>query len=484
MGLCNTEDRAADVAAQREAIVAKMQKENLSEAAQAAFLANYDALCSNAATVVPEDEIESVSGITTLADLPRDEIDPDLLKETVMVKLNGGLGTGMGLDKAKSLLPVKAGETFLDIIVKQVLHMRSEVGDVQFLFMNSFSTSDDTKNHLARYEGELKQAAESLEFVQNKSPKVLQTDLGPVTYGENPAMEWCPPGHGDLYAALSGSGMLESLLNQGIKYMFVSNADNLGATMSLQILTHFAESGAPFMMEVCDRTESDKKGGHLCVSKETKQLMLRESAQCSEGDAAAFQDITKHRYFNTNNLWIRLDKLQGVMKANNGTVPLPLIKNSKTVNPKDKSSAKVYQLETAMGSAISSFEGAKAIVMPRSRFAPVKACSDLLAVRSDAYKLTDQYTLELDPSRNGMPPVIDLDGRYKLVEALDQLVPNGVPSLVKCNKLVVKGNVVFGEGVILEGSCSFVNEQEDGTLSVPPGAYKDCHHTRDTIDQK
>ena len=69
-------------------------------------------------------------------------VNRSLLQHTVMLKLNGGLGTGMGLEKAKSLLPISGDDTFLDLIAKQVLHMRqASGGSLAFLLMNSFSTS-------------------------------------------------------------------------------------------------------------------------------------------------------------------------------------------------------------------------------------------------------------------------------------------------------------------------------------------------------
>merc|ERR1712012_1262747 len=139
----------------------------------------------------------------------------------------------------------------------------------------------------------------------------------------------------------------------GKKYMFVSNSDNLGATMDLKILTYFVESKAPFMMEVAQRTEADKKGGHLAKSLKTGGLLLRESAQCPEEDEKAFQDTSKYTYFNTNNLWINLEALREIFKENNGAIPLPVMKNSKTVDPRNKKSTKVIQLETAMGRQLS-----------------------------------------------------------------------------------------------------------------------------------
>merc|ERR1719321_1135344 len=115
-----------------------------------------------------------------------------------------------------------------------------------------------------------------------------------------------------------GSGTLDKLLGKGFKYMFVSNSDNLGATMDLKLLTYFAKSGAPFMMEVAARTDADKKGGHLAVSKDTKGLTLRESAQCPKEDEKAFQDTSRYKYFNTNNLWVDLVKLKELFEAHGG----------------------------------------------------------------------------------------------------------------------------------------------------------------------
>ena len=155
--------------------------------------------------------------------------------------------------------------------------------------------------------------------------------------------------------------------------------------------------------------------------------MLRESAQCPEEDLAAFQDIERHRYFNTNNLWIRLDALRAELDRGDGLLPLPLIRNEKTIDPRDKSTPKVFQLETAMGAAIECFDGARAIEVQRNRFSPVKTTADLLAVRSDAYELDAEFRLELRPERNGVPPVVKLSDHYKLVDQFEPLVTRGSP---------------------------------------------------------
>ncbi|EED93174.1 hypothetical protein THAPSDRAFT_262059, partial [Thalassiosira pseudonana CCMP1335] len=418
----------------------------IAQSAISAFESTFNSLVSGNTGMIPESTITPVPELVHTDSITA-KPNAGLLAETVVLKLNGGLGTGMGLDKAKSLLEVKNGDTFLDLTAKQVMCMRKDFGEnVKFMLMNSFSTSDDTMEFFRTKYPSLA-AEEGLEMLQNKS---------------DPSNEWCPPGHGDLYAALIGSGRLAALLKSGYKYMFVSNSDNLGATLDLKILTHFADTNASFMMECCERTENDKKGGHLAIRNSDQHLILRESAMCADEDENEFQDITKHRFFNTNNLWIRLDKLQEIVEKFGGFIPLPMIMNSKTVDPKDDNSQKVVQLETAMGAAIECFDGASAVIVPRTRFAPVKKCNDLLLLRSDAYVITEDFRPVLNPACGGVAPVIDLDSKkYKLVGALEDATVNGCPSLVNCKRLKVKGVVRFGRSTRFVGSVSITNTSDE-----------------------
>ena len=243
--------------------------------------------------------------------------------------------------------------------------------------------------------------------------------------------------------------------------------------MDLRLLDFFANSGAPFLMEVTARTVADRKGGHLARRNADRHLLLRESAQCPEEDLAAFQDIERHRYFNTNNLWIRLDALRAELNRGGGLLPLPLIRNEKTIDPRDKTTPKVFQLETAMGAAIECFDGAMAIEVQRNRFSPVKTTADLLAVRSDAYDLDAEFRLELRPERDGAPPVVKLSDHYKLVDQFELLVTHGMPSLVRCNCLTIEGKMEFEPGVAIVGDVKFV-ARGDEIKSVRSGVYQDA----------
>ncbi|MBM4404518.1 MAG: UTP--glucose-1-phosphate uridylyltransferase, partial [Candidatus Cloacimonetes bacterium] len=374
----------------------------------------------------------------------RHERSMEMLKRTVIIKLNGGLGTSMGLSKAKSLLPVKGNMTFLDIIARQILVLRAQSGyDAALLLMNSFSTQNDTENYLKRYP-DLERQPVPICFIQNKFPRIRQSDLMPL---DNPDASklWNPPGHGDIYTAISSSGILDKLVEQGYRYAFVSNSDNLGAVVDTSIPVYMEQNNVQFVMEVCERTPADSKGGHLCEDRQG-HLMLREVAQCPSGEELEFQDINYYKYFNTNNLWIDLKALQWTLIAHDGIMQLPLI-----INPKSIDGSPVYQLETAMGAAISVFVRSKALVVPRQRFAPVKKTTDLVALWSDAYEMNDQYQIVL--RRNlSQAPVVTLDDRfYQSIDQLTRRFSEGVPSLISCSSLQITGDVSFGEDVICEG---------------------------------
>lgn len=430
----------------------KMTGAGMGEAAVKAFERGYQLLSKGEKGQVPEQEISPANDVPHYekATAGKSSWQGDLLAKTVVIKLNGGLGTGMGLQKAKSLLEVKDGDTFLDLIARQIGALRETTGaQVRFLLMNSFSTSEDTLRALQG--GPL--AGEDVEMLQNKVPKIDAATMRPVAWPQDVEHEWCPPGHGDLYPALIGSGWLDRLLADGVEYAFVSNSDNLGATLDAGLLTWFAESEAPFAMEVTRRTESDKKGGHLAIRKEDGRLVLREVAQCPEEDLSSFQDISRHQFFNTNNLWLNLRALKDELAACDGVLPLPVIQNRKTVDPRDKQSLPVWQLETAMGAAIECFDGAVAVEVPRSRFAPVKTTGDLFALRSDAYETRTDGSVALVASRQGKPPVVNLSEEYKLVDSLANL--GAVPSLVAAHAITIKGDNVFSEGVVITGDACF-----------------------------
>ena len=360
-----------------------MRAAGVSDVGVRAFARLYGLLVAGDRGVLDSDELEPVRHVPSLEDL--DDGDAPLGR-TVVIRLNGGLGTTMGLSGPKSLVEVKAGVTFLDVIARQVLAAR-----LPLVLMNSYATRGASLAALEPHgslSGDLPP-----DFLQHREPRLRAADLQPLD-------DWCPPGHGDLYAALYASGMLDAMLGRGYRYAFVANADNLGAVVEPRIPGWMAREGIPFVMEVVEGTAADRKGGHIALR--DGRLVLRDTAQAP--DDGSFTDFARWRFYNSNNLWIDLMRLAELLAAHGGVLPLPLIVNR-------KEAGEVLQLETAMGSAIGVIDGASALHVPRARFAPVKSTDDLLLVRSDAYELTADASLL--PAQGAVgDTIVELDPAY------------------------------------------------------------------------
>jgi UTP--glucose-1-phosphate uridylyltransferase len=433
--------------------VPRLRAEGLSEIAIRNFEHYYRQLVAGTTGLIPQRTVEPVATLPDAASFGSElaERGRRELRKTVLMKLNGGLATSMGLTGPKALLTVKDDLTFLDVVLRQ-----AETYGIPLVLMDSFMTHEST---LAAIAAQPKSRADLVvAFEQHKIPKILQADFSPGDWPADRRLEWCPPGHGNLYVALATSGALDRLVADGFEYAFVSNVDNLGAVIDPAILGYFAAHEHAFMMEATDRTEADKKGGHL-ARRSDGRLLLRETAQCPADELADFQDVARHRYFNTNNIWLSLSKLKAFLERGDGVVRLPMIRNTKTIDPRDRTSPAVYQLETAMGSAIEIFDDAAAVRVPRSRFAAVKKTGDLLAIRSDAYVLTDDFRIVENPRRTRGPIVVTLDDRhYGFIDQMEERFPYGAPSLLECEKLDVVGDVRFGRDVVVRGTVRVVNE--------------------------
>ena len=429
----------------------KMARENLPREIIATFGDYYRQLVEGETGLIPDDTIRPVADdeIAAFEDLSEyRQTGVQALPRAVMIVLNGGLGTTMGLTHAKSLMRVKDGKTFLQIIVRQAAY-----NQVRLALMNSFNTDEDTRAALEKIGPERM----PLTFLQHKYPKVLRDSLAPAEWPTDPHLEWNPPGHGDVFMALFVSGVLQRLLDEGIHYALIRNVDNLGAAMNEELLGYFAARRLPFMMEVAPKTPSDVKGGHIARHR-SGRLILRESAQCPAEEMAAFRDIRRYRFFNTNSIWVNLESLAALIRQK-GRVTLPIILNPKTLDPRDPQSPPVYQIETAMGAAIGLFDGAAAVRVPRSRFIPVKSSNELLAVRSDCYLFSPRRRLIPNPERTLDTIHINLDPHFFAHrEDFNARVPvGGEPSLKDCETLTVNGDVRFEKGVRIVGRVTITN---------------------------
>jgi UTP--glucose-1-phosphate uridylyltransferase len=445
--------------------VERMRARQVDERAIRVFEHYYRELEGGSTGLIPEADIEPLGNVPTLDGLSADDAElAAALGHTAVVKLNGGLGTSMGLSGPKSVLEVRDGLTFLDVIARQVLALRERHGvAVPLVLMNSFRTREESLAVLGRYPA-LELDGLPLDFLQNAEPKLRADDLSPVSWPDDPDLEWCPPGHGDVYVALVASGVLDALRDKGFRYVFLSNSDNLGATCDPAIPAWMARESIPYVAEVCERTVNDRKGGHLAVRRSDGRLVLRDSAMVAPAEEEYFQDTSRHTLFHANNLWVDVDALAARLSDSDGVLGLPIIVNRKTVDPSRKDSTPVIQVESAMGTAIEVFDGSQAVHVPRRRFRPVKTTNELLLLRSDLFGFDDGFEVVAQTDRPD--PRVDLDDHYKLIDGFDARFPVGAPSLRECTSLTVRGDVTFGAGVRCIGD---VRVTADEPRTVPDG---------------
>ena len=372
--------------------------------------------------------------IPSLSDLPKIyfEKGKNQLHKFIMIKLNGGLGTSMGCKGPKSLIRVTNNDTFFDIINKQYIYDQ-KVYQTSFpiYFMNSFNTDQETKSAL--------NTTKMKSFLQDRIPRLVASTKLPFEANHS-SSAWCPPGHGNVFLSLLNRGILEHAMNKGQEYAFISNSDNLGATLDLSILGYMVEKKSPFIMEVTPKTQLDVKGGALIKVKSKMQLL--ERAQVASEDVAMFEDISTFQLFNTNNIWVHLPTLYDLLTTNK--LQLPTIVNKKNIDGTD-----CIQLETAMGSAISCIEGASAICVARDRFYPVKKTSDLLLLRSDLFKQNEAGRLyRVTPNKS--LPKINLSKEYDSLAYFENVFKE-IPSLQNVTSLTIKGPQKINKSLVLDG---------------------------------
>ena len=359
----------------------------------------------------------------------------------VVCKLNGGLGTTMGCRQTKSLLEVREGKSFLDLIFDQLQTINQKFSaEIPLFLMNSFYTDLETRAALKSYSGKVRWQT----FLQNKFPR-LHADTGNPLSEDEYGEEACyPPGHGDLFFCLEEQGIWDSLVSEGRDILFVSNADNLGALPDAKILNHIVENNIPFLIEMTPKTIADVKGGTLYVDND--RLKLLEIGAVPEEHLSEFCSQEKFKIFNTNNIWINLVALREQMMQ--GGFDLEVIGNKKWVGD-----VPIIQLETALGSAINRIEGACGIVVPRDRFLPVKKTSDLLLLRSDLFVFNKGVPVK-NPGRKleGLPE-IRLGVQFDSLEDFQVRIPNPL-NIIDLRSLVIEGDVRF------EGECTLTEDVE------------------------
>ncbi|VDM95522.1 unnamed protein product [Thelazia callipaeda] len=394
---------------------------------------------------------------------PSKDLVADLLNKLVVVKLNGGLGTSMGCKGPKSVISVRNDLTFLDLTLQQIQNLnRTYDVNVPLVLMNSFNTDEDTKKLLRKYKNV---QVDVHSFCQSRYPRIYKESLMPMVKNaaDSDLEGWYPPGHGNFYEAFYNSGLLDKFLHEGKQFSFMSNIDNMGATVDMNVLNFIIQGidgqQPEFVMEVTDKTKADVKGGTLIQYE--NRLMLLEIAQVPKDYVDEFRSVSKFRIFNTNNLWAKLEAIKRVVEKKE--LEMEVIVNTKHLDR----GVEVIQLETAAGAAIKNFKGSCGINVPRSRFLPVKKTSDLLLLMSNLYDI-ENGNLTLSKLRSfPTTPLVKLGSSFdKVQEYLKRF--QGIPDLLELDHLTVSGDVWFGKDVTLKGTVIIIANHGD-RIDIPAG---------------
>ncbi len=394
------------------------------------------------------------ASLPEFSSLPSPNDSKTQLSKLVVGKLNGGMGTSMGCAGPKSLVEVRDNQSFLDLILEQIENLNREWNQkIPLLLMNSFYTHKETQAHL----NGRKFSSELISFQQNKFPRLHAESLNPLSPDKWGDQAHYPPGHGDFYQCLQQQGILQRLLDAGKEILFISNADNLGATVDPVILNYMDEFNIPFLMEVTAKTPADIKGGTLY--QQDGALKLLEIARVPDDKVDEFCDQKKFKVFNTNNIWINLVALNN--RLNQGPLDLNVLVNRKNIE-----GTAVIQLETAIGSALECFDRAVGLVVSRDRFLPVKKTDDLLLVRSNLFTLSEGK-LKRNPQRKSPHlPIIKLGDFLQNLENFQNSLPI-IPDLIDLEELQINGNVCFAGTASLKGKVEL--EGLKNVLILPAG---------------
>uniref|UniRef100_A0A0X3NYS5 UTP--glucose-1-phosphate uridylyltransferase n=1 Tax=Schistocephalus solidus TaxID=70667 RepID=A0A0X3NYS5_SCHSO len=433
----------------------------------------------NKIKLLPDDEIQAYSQLPVITN---QNVIREQLNKLVVIKLNGGLGTSMGCTGPKSLISVRNDLTFLDLTVQQIEKLNTKYEcNIPLVLMNSFNTQEETAKVLHKYKN---LNVEIHTFMQSMYPRLNRESFMPIVKNvdsallgsspsspecfDHPAVDlsgWYPPGHGDVYRSFVQSGLAATMLAAGKEWLFISNIDNLGASVDLNILNFLltggkGKSSPGFVMEVTDKTRNDVKGGTLVAYE--GRLRLLEIAQVPKDHVDEFTSVRKFRIFNTNNLWANLKEVEQLVTTNQ--LAMEVIYNPKTLD----SGLNIIQLEEAAGAAIRNFQGAIGVNVPRSRFLPVKTTSDLLVMMSNLYALEDGYIF-MSPKRSfPSVPLVKLGEEFKKVKDFLGRFAN-IPDLLELDHLTIAGNVFVGRDVSLKGTVIIIANHGD-KICVPPGS--------------
>ncbi|KAG0582020.1 hypothetical protein KC19_3G027000 [Ceratodon purpureus] len=398
-----------------------------------------------------------------------------LLHKLIVVKLCGTLGRSLGTTQPKSLVEIHSEQSFVDLAVQQIEVLNVKYNAKVLLVL---ATSDNTdravKQAVKKYSAS---DVDIIVFNQTEYPR----EVWPVTpkLGEDGGYL---TNNGDLFAAFSFSGKLDELLALGKEYLFISNCDNLGATVDLNMLNNLSENQCDYCMEVTPKNGTDAENGAYVSSEGNIELLEFEEVSRSQNEKSRSGDV---KVVNTNSTWVNLKAVKRLAEIE----ALDIYCSSKGAGEGENIT---FQLQTSSGAPLYSlqvngeifenlpiegnsdlllvqfFDGSVAVEVPRTRFHPIRDTSDLLLFRSDLYTVREGVVCPNPLRLSDVNPTIELEGlKLRKMQYFTERLKH-IPSLLELSSLRVIGDVWFGSDVILQGKV-VIWAKKDERIDIPDG---------------
>jgi UTP--glucose-1-phosphate uridylyltransferase len=277
---------------------------------------------------------------------------------------------------------------------------------------------------------------------------------------------WNPPGTGDVFFTLYHNGILQKLIDQGKEYLFLSNIENFGGVVghsNFKLLNHLESNPEiEFINEVAERHITDHLGG-IFVRADDHKIKLLELSQIPQGQLDKFK-ANKFKYWNTNNIWIRLKSLKKAFDDHKFHLSVLA-----TVKKQDDHQ-ELYQLTMPASTAIENFSHTQAVIVPRMRYREVKTTADLLILQSNLFKMTAEGSYSLNPARPfNTIPVVKLGDHFKTFADFAKRFKGSIPDMIELDHLTVSGDVYFGTNVTLKGNVIIVANHGE-VIHIPDNA--------------
>jgi len=396
---------------------------------------------------------------------PDKTIIKELLDKLVVVQLNGGLGYFIGCKGPKcgiQILKKSGGITILDCKVMQIIKLNKEYGcNIPLVLMNSPRTDSETEVLIQKYN---KLEIDIHTFVQNVHPFMYKDTLSPLPKSQSSLEGWYPPGSGEVFSAMYRQGLLEKFKNEGKELLFISNMENLGSSVDLKLLHYIANPkvNLDFLLETTNRISTDQAGG-FAIKYKDRHVHILEISQIPSQVMSKFS-LSNFKYWNTNNIWTRIGVVIDMMKQQQ--IDLDFIVKYKVINGKN-----IAQLETPVAMSIQSFPKAASILVPRSRYRPVKSTSDLLQVQSELFELQHGLLVASTKRSYSSDPLVKLGDEFKSMAEYERRFKT-IPNILELDHLTVSGDVYFGANVTLKGTVIIV-ANSGSRIDIPDGVVLD-----------